>query len=64
MQDTGNEYLGVIDKIISVVTLEAELALIGYAVEGLDPHDLSVSCQQIELATCSAIRANGPCLLH
>ena len=64
MQDARRENLGVVDEIEARQALQAQLALVGHAIEALGADDHAVVHDEIELATGTAVRADGHVLFH
>lgn len=62
--ETGGQQVGVVEEIPTVITLEAELPLVGPAVGAFGPHHLVVFNQQVDLATGAAIGADGNDFFH
>lgn len=62
--ETGGQQVGVVQKIPTVIALEAELPLVGPAVGAFGPHHLVVFNQQVDFATGAAIGAHGNDFFH
>lgn len=64
MQNARRQNLSVIDEVEARQALQAQLALVGYAVDALSADDHPVIDQQVELASGTAVGAYGHMFFH